>query len=214
MGDAIIKPFKPIKSLKYMKKIFLLIIFLLVTVFPAQAETVWQVAPGRSKIKFKVKHLVFLEVEGRFKKFQGQVVTPKETFVDSKMEMKINVDSIYTGIDDRDKHLLSEDFFNNEEFPEITFTSHSVEKLDGKDIKGRYKISGDLTMRGVTKPIVLDAVCDRIKILPNGKTRIDLKAKGSVNRFDFKLEWNELVEKSRAIVGENVDIDLKIALLN
>ena len=197
-----------------MKKLILLFIFLVVTAYPAQAETVWQIAPGRSKIQFKVRHLVFLEVEGRFKKFQGQVITPKETFVDSKMEMKINVDSIYTGIDDRDKHLLSADFFNKEEYPEITFTSKSVEKLDGIDIKGRYKISGDLTMRGVTKPIVLDAVCDRIKVLPNGKTRIDLKAKGSLNRFDYKLEWNEMVEKSKAIVGENVDIDLKIALLN
>ncbi len=69
-------------------------------------------------------------------------------------------------------------------------------------------------MRGVTKPIVLTAICNKIKKLPNGKTRIDLKATGSVNRFDYKLEWNEMVEKSKAIVGEKVDLDLKIALLN
>ncbi len=201
--------------MKFRSTLFILFLCLGLTfsVVPESfAETVWQIAPSRSKIAFKVRHLVFLEVEGRFKQFQGQVVADQMNLANSKMRMSIDVDSIYTGIDDRDKHLISADFFDSKKFPEITFTSQSVEEL--KDGSGNYKIVGELTMRGVTRPIELIAERKKVKTLPNGKTRMDLVATGTVNRFDYQLEWNEVVETGKAIVGDIVDLNLKIALLN
>ena len=191
--------------------IFTLVLLLLMT-GTCWAETTWQLAPGRSKLGFRVKHMVFMDVEGRFKKFEGQVTTPGDDLTATRMVVTIAADSVYTGIKDRDRHLIGEDFFDTAQFPEITFTSREVTKI--MDPNGEcYKITGDLTMRGVTKPIILMAKCKSMKTLPNGQTRMDLVATGTLNRFDYQLQWNEILETGKAIVGETVDLELKIALL-
>ncbi len=195
-----------------MKRGIFVLIMLLLGTSVCSAETTWQLAPGRSKLGFRVKHMVFLDVEGRFKKFEGRVIAPGDDLTQARMHVTIAADSVYTGISDRDRHLVGEDFFNTAQFPEITFTSREVIKMDdpGEEC---YKIIGDLTVRGVTKPIVLMARCVSMKKLPNGKTRMDLVATGTLNRFDYQLQWNELLETGKAIVGENVNLDLKIALM-
>lgn len=195
-----------------MKRGIFVLIMLLLGTSVCSAETTWQLAPGRSKLGFKVKHMVFMDVEGRFKRFEGRVVAPGEDLNEAKMHVIIAADSVYTGIGDRDRHLVGEDFFNTAKYPEITFISREVIKTN--DPNGEcYKIIGDLTMRGVTKPVVLMAKCQSLKKLPNGKTRLDLLATGSINRFDYQLQWNEMLETGKAIVGEKVDLELKIALM-
>lgn len=185
---------------------------LLLTTSVCWAESTWQLAPGRSKLGFRVKHMVFMDVKGRFKEFQGKVTAPGDDLTAAQMHVIIAADSVYTGIKDRDQHLIGADFFDTAQYPEITFTSREVTKMEDPDGEC-YKITGDLTMRGVTRPIVLMARCQSMKKLPNGRTRMDLVATGTVNRFDFQLQWNELLETGKAIVGENVDLELKIALL-
>lgn len=195
-----------------MKRGICLFIIIVLGASVCSAETTWQLAPGRSKLGFKVKHMVFLDVEGRFKEFQGRVITPGEDLSQAQMHVIISADSVYTGISDRDRHLVSKEFFNTEKYPDITFTSREVIKMDDPDGEC-YKIIGDLTMRGVTRPIVLMAKCQSMKKLPNGQTRLDLIATGTLNRFDYQLQWNEMLETGKAIVGETVDLELKIALL-
>lgn len=195
-----------------MKRGIIVLVILMLGASVCSAETTWQLAPGRSKLGFKVKHMVFMDVKGRFKEFQGQVTAPGDDLSQAQMRVTIAADSVYTGISDRDRHLVGADFFNTAQYPEITFVSRQVVKMDDPN-EECYKIIGDLTMRGVTRPIVLMAKCLSMKTLPNGQTRMDLVATGTLNRFDYQLQWNELLETGKAIVGENVDLELKIALM-
>jgi len=178
---------------------------------PAAAETIWHVAPERSTINFEIQHLIFQQVKGRFKKIKGTIITPGSGLENAQIEAKIPILSIYTGIEDRDKHLISRDFFYSDSFPEIIFVSRSVKKT-GKEHE--YKILGDLTIRGVTKAIELTATCSEHKQMANGKIRMDFTATGQVSRYDYGLKWNEFIEGSKVIVGENVDILLDLALIS
>ena len=175
----------------------------------AAAATTWEVAPGPSSVKFKVQHMIFSEVEGRFKKIEGKVITPGSNLEHAQMEARIPVTSIYTGIQDRDNNLRGQEFFFSKKFPDIIFKSRDVVKT----ADNTYIIKGDLTMRGVTKPVELTATCANKHELANGKTRMDLIAKGKLSRYDYGLKWNEMMETGKALVGEEVDIDLKIALM-
>lgn len=192
-----------------MKKYVLTLLVFGACIIQVYAQTTWHVAPGRSSVHFEIDHLLFFKVEGRFKKFEGTVVTQGEDFATAKIDAKIQANSIYTGNQDRDKDLIGEDFFYTSKFPEILFKSKSSVKTS----ENTYDFKGDLTMRGVTKPIVLKAKYKSQQKLPNGKTRVDLSVTGSLNRLDYGLKWNEIIESGKAIVGDEVDIKMNIALL-
>jgi len=148
-------------------------------------------------------------VEGRFKKFEGTVVTQGEDFATAKIDGKIQANSVYTGNQDRDKDLAGEDFFYTSKFPEILFKSKSSVKTGDNT----YDFIGDLTIRGVTKPIVLKAKYKSQQKLSNGMTRVNLFVTGSLNRLEYGLKWNDIIESGKAIVGDEVDIKMNIALL-
>jgi len=149
-------------------------------------------------------------VEGRFKKFGGKVVMPNENLNGAIIEGRIQANSIYTGNYDRDDHLRGEDFFNVIKFPEILFTSLSIDKVSREEI---YRMIGELTILGVTRPIELEAVCSGKKKLSNGKTRMDLTVTGSLNRFDYGFMWNQVMENNKSIVGDTIDLTLNLVLL-
>lgn len=195
-------------GVKPMKKYVLTLLVLGIWALQVSAQTIWHIAPGRSSFNFEVKHLLFFKVEGKFKKFEGKVVTQDGDFANASFDGKIQVSSIYTGNQDRDNHLLSEDFFCADKFPEIIFKCKSSVKTG----ENTYKIIGDLTMRGITKPINLTAKYEGQKKLSNGKTRVDLTFTGSLNRFDYELKWNEIIESGKAIVGKMVEIRLNVVL--
>ena len=171
-------------------------------------QTTWRMAPGRSFIKFKVKHLLLLNVEGKFRKFDGKVVTQNRDFSIVQIEGSIPVNSIYTGNQDRDRHLLEEDFFYVDQFPEISFKSKSIHKTDEQT----YKIEGDLTIRGITKPIQLEGKYSGMKVISSGKILAEFTAYGSLNRSDYGLRWNTITEAG-ALVGETVEIILNATLI-
>lgn len=171
--------------------------------------TTWSIAPGPSSIKFKVQHLLLLEVEGRFKRFYGKVITQNQDFSIVRIESHIPVNSIYTGNQDRDGHLQEEDFFFVDQFPEINFKSNSITKTGEQT----FKIKGDLTIRGITNPIELVAEFGGQRVIANGATCADFTASGVLNRFDYGLKWNGLSEAGGVLVGENVEIILKIRLV-
>lgn len=194
-----------------MKKTIILLLFILgIWASTAIAQEQWNVASGRSSVNFKVKHLIFSQVEGKFRTFEGRLVTPNHDLSGAQLDAVVRIDSIYTGNQDRDKHLYSQDFFAAEKFPEMTFKSTSIVKTNRENI---YTIQGELTIRGVTKSVELTAKYAGVKTLANGTTRMELTATGSVNRFDYGLKWNELMETGKAIVGENVDISFNASFI-
>lgn len=190
-----------------MKKIFLLAVIVLVktTVF---AQTKWDVDNVHSSVKFSVSHLVISEVEGSFKKFTGNVTSTKPDFTDASVNFSVDVNSINTDNDMRDKHLKSDDFFNAAQYPAMTFKSTSFKKVSGN----KYALTGNLTIRNVTKPVKFDVVYGGTAKDGYGNTKAGFKASTVINRFDYNLKWNNLTEAGGATVGKDVTLDLKMEL--
>ena len=175
----------------------------------AAAEINWKVFSSRTNIKFKVKHFVLMEVEGQFKNPQGMVNTASENdFTNAHVEARIPVNTVTTGNVDRDTHLKKEVFFYADKFPEMVFKSKKVVKKSN----GEYSMLGDLSIRGVTLPIIFNVVNSGSKQSSDGKLRSKFVAKGSVNRYDYGLKWNEVTEAGGMVVGDKVDIEMDVTL--
>ncbi len=180
-------------------------IFAVTAFVTAQSE--WKFDKVHSSVTFSVRHMIISNVSGNFKDFSVVLKSEKEDFSDATVKGTIQVASISTDNDNRDKHLKSDDFFNAEKFPEIKFKSTKFEKLGDN----KYKITGDLTMRDVTKEVTFDAVL-------NGTLKTDKgwlsawKATTTINRFDYNLKWSKTVETGGLIVGQDVTITLNLEL--
>lgn len=169
----------------------------------AQA-TSWDLDPAHSHASFTIRHMVITNVRGEFQKVSGTVKLDEKDVSKSSVEATIDATSIDTRVPDRDKHLRSADFFDVEKFPTITFKSTKVQKA-GKGLK----VTGDLTMHGVTKPVVLDVEGPTAAIKdPWGKTRRGLAASTTINRRDFGLTWGKMVEAG-PVVGDQVKIEIE-----
>jgi polyisoprenoid-binding protein YceI len=170
------------------------------------AQGIWTVDPVHSKIGFSVTHLVISEVDGRFKDFKGTIVSGKPDFTDAKIDFTVDVASISTENDMRDKHLKSDDFFNAEKFPQMTFSSNSLKNVGGN----KYVLEGDLKIRDVTKKVKFDVIFGGTMKDPMGNTRAGFKAIATINRFDYGLKWNALTETGGAVVSQDVNVTLNL----
>lgn len=159
-----------------------------------------------SAVIFKVKHLAISNVTGRFDLFEGSYSFDSENIENSTVETTINASSINTNEQDRDDHLKSDDFLDVEKFPNITFKSKEIKKVEGKD----FEIIGDLTIHGVTKEITLDAVYEGSVTDPRGNERTAFVADGKISRKDFGMTWNKALELGGVVVGDEVRITLEI----
>lgn len=168
--------------------------------------TKWNIDLAHSGIGFTIRHMVVSKVRGRFAKFSGSLNLDDEDLTRSVVEATIDASSIDTGTPDRDTHLRSADFFDVERFPELRFRSARIEKL-GND---RYKVTGDLTIRDVTREVSLDVEAGGQAKDPWGNERIGFVAKTALNRKDFGLEWNQVLEAGGVLVGDRVDIELDV----
>jgi polyisoprenoid-binding protein YceI len=188
-----------------MQRNILAALALVLAVSGAVAQTTWKLDNAHSAVKFSVTHMVIAEVPGNFREFDV-TFTQKGTadFAGSSLTATIKTASINTDNEGRDKHLRSDDFFNADKYPAITFKSTSFEKT-GTDT---YVIKGDLTIRDVTKPVVLNARYTGTVKDPWGNIKIGFKATTAINRFDFGVKWNKAVEAGGLVVGETVDITL------
>lgn len=192
-----------------MKKLTLFLAALVFTASGAAAQVNWSFDMTHTSVRFTVTHLVISEVEGQFRKVSGQVSTPKaEDFDGGQIEFALDVGSIDTQNEQRDKHLKSGDFFEAEKYPQITFKSKSFKKESGN----KYKVSGDLTIKGITKTVELDVTHNGTINDPWGNTKAGFKITGAVNRLDYGLKWNTLTEAGGAVVGDKVDIVANIEL--
>jgi polyisoprenoid-binding protein YceI len=175
---------------------------------PAAPSATWKQDRAHSQVQFSVTHLVVSEVTGAFKDFDVTLTQGKDDFSGSSLEATIKTASISTDNDARDKHLRSEDFFNAEKYPAISFKSTSFEKTGDNS----YKISGNLTIRDVTKPIVLDAKYQGQITDPWGNQKAGFKATGSINRLDFGVKWNKALEAGGLVVSDKVDLTFLMEL--
>lgn len=183
-------------------KQFFLLVFSFVFATSVFAQT-WNLDRSHSGVKFTVSHMVITDVDGSFKEFEVKA-TPNAKGELEKVEATIKVESIDTENKDRDNHLRSADFFDAENHPEIKFVSTKIEKKG----KNGLKIHGDLTMRGVTKKVVLDGKFNGQVKDPWGNTKVGYTATTSVNRFDYGLQWNKAIETGALVVGKDVKITL------
>ena len=184
-----------------MKKISLIAAILAVQI-SLLAQTKWNVDAVHSNVKFTVTHLVISEVEGAFKVFSGTINSSTPDFNGASIEFTVDVNSINTDNEMRDKHLKSDDFFNAEKFPKMTFKSTSFKKVSGN----KYLLLGTLTIRDITKPVRVDVTYGGTAKDGYGNTKAGFKATTKINRFNYNLKWNTLTEAGGAVVGSDVNI--------
>ena len=190
-----------------MKKISILLLAAFAAIGFASAQTDWKLDKVHSSITFTVKHMVISNVTGSFKDFAITMKSAKDDFSDATVQSIIKVGSLSTDNGMRDNHLKSDDFFNAEKYPEINFKSTSFEKLSDT----KYKITGDLTIRDVTKNVTFDAVFNGT-LKTNRGVLSAWKATTTINRFDYNLKWNKTIESGGLIVGQDVTITLNLEL--
>ena len=190
-----------------MKRIFQLAVFFMTAASFAWSQSGWKLDKNHSSIAFSVKHLVISTVTGNFKDFDITLTTAKDDFTDAAVQTTIKTASINTDNTARDNHLKSDDFFNAEKYPEINFKSTSFEKLS----ETKYKITGDLTIRDVTKNVTFDVVLNGTLKTTHGVLSA-WKATTTINRFDYNLKWNKTIETGGLIVGQDVIITLNLEL--
>ena len=169
------------------------------------ATTKWVIDPSHSEITFKVKHMMFTNVSGKFEKFSAEATTEGDDFNNASFSFTADAASVNTGSADRDGHLKGDDFFKTGEHPEISFKSTAFTKESESD----YKLTGDLTVRGVTKPVTLDVDFGGIGKDPFGNVKAGFSAKGKLNRKDFGLTWNAALETGGVLVSDEVKLDIE-----
>ncbi len=170
------------------------------------AQTAWTVDVVHSTVSFTVTYLSISEVEGTFKVYSGTLHSSTDDFADAAAEFSIDVNSINTDNSTRDKHLRSDDFFNAEKYPQMTFKSTAWKKIEGKNIL----LEGDLTIRDVTKPVTFNVVYGGTMKDGRGNVKAGFKATAVINRFDYNLKWNAVTEAGGLTVGKDVTVTLNL----
>jgi polyisoprenoid-binding protein YceI len=186
-----------------MKRVILSLCTIVFVITAGGAQTVWKLDKTHSNVDFTVTHFVISEVRGTFKEFEATLASEKPDFSDMQVEATIKTASIFTDNEKRDAHLRSNDFLNTEKYPDIKFKSTSVNNT-GNDT---FEIAGDLTIRDVTKPVVLHTTF-KGTIDAFGGTRAAFKATTTIDRFEFGTTWDKTIESGGRIVGKDVNITL------
>jgi polyisoprenoid-binding protein YceI len=194
-----------------MKRSITPMIALLVLAVPVFTHAVtWEMDPAHSSFQFKVRHLTVSNVKGDFTKSRGVVMIDDQDITQLKVEVAVEATSVNTGHAQRDEHLRGLDFFDVTKYPTITFVSKKVMKADGD----RFRVMGDLTLHGVTREITVDVegLTPEVKD-PRGNFRRGATATTKINRRDFGLTWNRVLDSGGLVVGDEVNIYLEVELI-
>jgi polyisoprenoid-binding protein YceI len=177
---------------------------------PVQAgTTTWRIDPAHSSVEFSIKHLMMTTVRGRFKEVSGTLIADEAHPQGCAVEVAIAAASVDTGVPDRDAHLRGPDFFDAEQYPTITFRSTRVEGEFAKE-GDRFRVTGDLTIRDATMPITLDCVYDGRGRDPWGKERAGFSARTELDRREWGLKWNQVLETGGVLVANTVRVDAEV----
>lgn len=170
--------------------------------------TKWSVDKAHSEIQFKAKHLVISTVTGQFNEYDARLEMEGESLENAKAWFSAEVASISTNSTDRDHHLKSEDFFDAENHPKITFESTSFRLIE----ENIYEMSGNMTIRSITRPVTLKVEYGGSMVDPWGNTKAGFEISGTLNRHEFGLKWNAVTEAGGMVVGENINLALNIQM--
>jgi polyisoprenoid-binding protein YceI len=173
------------------------------------AKSIWALDPTHSEVSFKVKHMMFTNVSGKFNNFSVLVENENDDFSTSSISFNADINTIDTNNTERDNHLKSADFFDAEKFPTMHFISTKIENISDNN----FKISGDLKIKNVTKKIELDVEYSGLLKDPWGNTKTAFSIEGKINRKDFGLNWNAALETGGVLVGEEVKLLAEIQLV-
>ena len=168
-------------------------------------KTEWNIDPSHSSVSFSVRHM-FTKVRGRFTGFSGVIETTGDSLTDGSVKVEIQADSVDTSDTQRDGHLRTNDFFGSDDNPKITFQSTSIIARGGND----FVVNGDLTIRGVTRPVSLNAEYEGGGKTPFGTDAASWTAETEIDRKDFDLTWNAPLEAGGFLVGDDVKIQIDI----
>ncbi|MBS1977991.1 MAG: YceI family protein [Bacteroidetes bacterium] len=188
-----------------MKKVYAMLAFVLMAGV-ASAQTTWSADKAHTKIGFIVTHMMVSEVEGNFKDFDAKVVSKNADFDGAEVEFTAKTASINTENERRDGHLKSDDFFNAEKFPDVTFKG-TLAKAGGK-----YQLKGKLTLRDVTKDVAFDVTYGGTIDAGKGGVKAGFKLAGKINRQDYNLKWANKLQDGSAVVGDEVALNCRIEL--
>lgn len=173
------------------------------------ATSTWAVDPTHSEVQFKVRHLMITNVTGNFNQFNVNATTDGDDFSTANLSFSASIDSIDTNNEQRDGHLKSPDFFDAASFPELTFKSTRIEKVDDSE----YNVIGDFTIKGITKEAKLKLDLGGVTKDPYGNTKAGFTINGKINRNDYGLTWNAALETGGVMVSEEVKLSAEIQLV-
>ena len=169
----------------------------------------WHIDPAHSEIQFSVRHMMISTVRGRFNKFSGTIAADEQNPTDAQVNVQVDTASINTREEKRDAHLRSPDFFDVEKFPYITFKSTKIERQD----ESNFRVHGDLTIRDVTRPVVLNVEYAGQAKSPWGTTSAGFSAQTKINRKDWGLNWNVALETGGWLVSDEIKISIEVELV-
>jgi polyisoprenoid-binding protein YceI len=194
-----------------MKRSILSGLIVVVLSFPVFAsESIWQIDPDHSNLQFKIQHLTVSNVKGTFTKAKGVVNIDSQNLADLKVDLTIDAASINTNHVKRDEHLRGPDFFDAAKFPMITFVSKKVTQAGAN----RLKVAGHLTIRDITREVVVDVEGPTLEVKdPGGNFRRGATGTTRINRKDFGIKWNKVLDTGGLVVGDEVDITVEIELV-
>jgi polyisoprenoid-binding protein YceI len=167
----------------------------------------WKVDPAHSSAAFAVKHMMIATVRGQFREFDGTLEAAEDDPANSRVQGSAKAASIDTGNDERDAHLRSADFFDAERYPDITFASTRIEHVEG----GTYRVTGDLTIKDVTREVQMTATVEGAGQDPWGNERVGVAVRGTIDRTQFGLTWQQKVAGGGLLVGEKVQVLLDVS---
>jgi polyisoprenoid-binding protein YceI len=179
------------------------------TTVPNTLTGTYAIDPAHSRIGFVARHAMVTKVRGSFNEFEGNGYFDADNPASSRLELTIKAASIDTRNADRDAHLRSNDFFDMEKYPDIDFVSTAVEPLDAEN----YRVTGVLTIKGVSKPVTVDFEYTGTAVDPFGNTRIGLEGKTTVNRKDWGVNWNAALEAGGVLVSEKVTLEFDVSAI-
>ncbi|HCT22489.1 MAG TPA: hypothetical protein DIW54_03795 [Chitinophagaceae bacterium] len=169
----------------------------------------YKIDAAHSEINFKVKHLMITNVTGNFTQFDATMEASADDFSDAKISFEADVNSINTNNEQRDGHLKSDDFFNAEQFPKLTFVSSGLQKKSDSE----YALTGDLTIRNITKTVTLDVEFGGTMTDPWGQQKAGFEISGKINRKDFDLKWTATTEAGGIVVSDEVKLQLAVQMI-
>jgi polyisoprenoid-binding protein YceI len=168
----------------------------------------YKIDAAHREVTFKVKHLMISSVTGKFQQFDGSLQVEKEDFTDAKINFEADVNSITTGNEQRDGHLKSDDFFAADKFPKLLFQSTDIKKVNDE----KYSLTGNLTIRDITKTVTLDVSYGGQIVDPWGQTKLGFEVEGKINRKDFGLTWSATTETGGRVVRDEVKLHMNFEL--